>query len=285
LSSSAYLIARTAAINLKLVTLEKYLARIGYQGRLTPTLSTLNQLHLAHMLAVPFENFDISLNQKISLELPAILHKVVNLNRGGFCYELNGAFAWLLNEIGFSVELLSACTFDGKALGAEFDHMLLRVEADHTVFADVGFGDSFLHPIFPVDQPTYQFDRYYRLQSSGASWILEQRFETGGWKPLYIFKLISRQLSDFEVMCHYHQTSKTSNFTRKTVCSMATGQGRITCSNDRFIVTEAGNRQETSIANKTMLGEILKQRFGISFDTFDLQHLLSVSKTQRAAQL
>jgi len=232
------------------------------------------------MLAVPFENLDISLNRQISLELPVILHKIVNLRRGGFCYELNYAFAWLLGELGFSVELLSASTFDGKSLGPEFDHLLLRVEADHPVFADVGFGDSFLFPIFPGQKPAFQFDRYYRVESNGTRWMLEQQFETEGWKPLYIFDLKSHQISDFETMCNYHQTSEASNFTRRTVCSLATEQGRITCANNRFIVTEAGHREESIIENGIMLESILTQQFGITSDTIDLQRLLSVIQTQ-----
>ncbi|MCZ6796433.1 MAG: arylamine N-acetyltransferase [Gammaproteobacteria bacterium] len=262
------------------VSVKHYLQRIGYQGSLTPTLSTLNQLHLSHLLAVPFENLDISLNRPISLELPAILHKIVNLNRGGFCYELNSAFAWLIAEIGFPVVLLSASTFDGKSLGPEFDHMLLMVEIDTTVFADVGFGDSFLLPIFPAHKPAFQLDRYYRLESDGKRWILEQRFETGGWKPLYIFDLKPHPVSHFEAMCDYHQTSKASNFTRKTICSRATERGRATYTNGRFILTEAAHREESIVGNKTILDDLLKQQFGISLDENDLQQLISVAHSQ-----
>jgi N-hydroxyarylamine O-acetyltransferase len=248
-----------------------------------PTLSTLNQLHLAHLLAVPFENLDISLGRQINLELPAILHKIVNLNRGGFCYELNSAFAWLLTEIGFPVVLISAATFDGKTLGPEFDHMLLRVESDYTVFADVGFGDSFLLPVFPADKPVFQFDRFYRLEKSNHRWVLEQKFETGNWKPLYIFNLEPRQLTDFESMCQYQQVDEASTFTRKTLCSVATEQGRTTCAGTRLIVTEKNHRQESVVANDSMLGEILQQRFGMDFGTNDLQQLFSVSQAQSNA--
>jgi N-hydroxyarylamine O-acetyltransferase len=236
------------------------------------------------MLAVPFENLDISLGRKISLELPAILQKIVNLKRGGFCYELNSAFAWLLTEIGFQVELLSAATYDGKALGPEFDHMLLKVEADLTVFADVGFGDSFLLPLFPVDEPVFQLDRYYRLQSSNNRWALEQKYESGNWKSLYIFNLTPRQISDFDTMCTYHQTNRASNFTGKTVCSISTEQGRITYAGTRLIVTEANHRQESPVDNVTLLGEILNQRFDLGIDTTDLQRLFSISLTQNSAK-
>lgn len=50
------------------------------------------------------------------------LKKIVSRRRGGFCYELNGLFAWLLQELGFQVTLLSARAAhkDGR-YGPEFD--------------------------------------------------------------------------------------------------------------------------------------------------------------------
>jgi N-hydroxyarylamine O-acetyltransferase len=88
-------------------------------------------------------------------------------------------------------------------------------------------------------------------------------------------------VSDFEAMCDYHQTSKLSNFTRKTICSRATEKGRATYTNGRFILTEAGNREETIVESEVMLNDILKQQFGISLDANDLQRLISVAQIQR----
>ena len=85
-----------------------YLQRVGYAGSRQPTAETLRKLHRAHMLSVPFENLDISLGRKIICEEEAFLRKIVERRRGGFCYELNGAFAALLRELGFKVTLLSA---------------------------------------------------------------------------------------------------------------------------------------------------------------------------------
>ena len=85
-----------------------YLARIRYTGPATPTYETLRALHYAHLLAVPFENLDIAVKRKIVLDEDAILRKIIHQRRGGFCYELNGAFAALLKALGFHTTLLSA---------------------------------------------------------------------------------------------------------------------------------------------------------------------------------
>ena len=78
-------------------------SRINYAGELDPNLSVLTALQEAHLLAVPFENLDIHAGKEIVLDLPRLFQKVVTMKRGGFCYEPNGLFYWLLQELGFTV--------------------------------------------------------------------------------------------------------------------------------------------------------------------------------------
>src|SRR5215210_4041066 len=92
----------------RIVDTKAYLRRIGYSGPLDPCAETLRGLHRAHMLSVPFENLDIHLERVIVLDEDKLLSKVVGQRRGGFCYELNGAFAALLRALGFDVTMLAA---------------------------------------------------------------------------------------------------------------------------------------------------------------------------------
>jgi N-hydroxyarylamine O-acetyltransferase len=269
-------------IKSKSITLGAYLDRIAYQGGLAPTLPNLNQLHLAHLQSVPFENLDISLGRRIDLRLPFILDKIVNQGRGGFCYELNSVFAWLLREIGFKVDLLSARTYDGKSLSPEFDHMLLLVGTEQPVIADVGFGDSFLLPITLGNPECFQLDRLYRLLNDKKKWVLQQKFETGDWKSQYIFEMDRHPLHHFDAMCHYHQTSQASIFMRKTVCSRATENGRITYANGRYIEYDGVDRIETMVENQASLNNILCNRFGINFAASDLSQLISAQHDHRS---
>src|SRR5579872_5910517 len=85
-----------------------YLERIGYDGSLAPTADSLRTLHRLHLLTVPFENLDIGLGREIVLDPERFVEKIVGRRRGGFCYELNVAFAELLTALGFQVTLLSA---------------------------------------------------------------------------------------------------------------------------------------------------------------------------------
>jgi arylamine N-acetyltransferase len=44
----------------------------------------------------------------VPLEEDRIYEKIVIGGRGGFCYELNGLFRWLLRSLGFAVSMVSA---------------------------------------------------------------------------------------------------------------------------------------------------------------------------------
>ena len=257
-----------------------YLERIGCRGALEPDLATLRDLHVAHLRTVPFENLDITLGRPIQLSLEAIYDKIVSRRRGGFCYELNGLFGWLLESLGFETELLSARVYQGEECGPEFDHMLVLVHGDQDYLADVGFGDSFREPQ-PLDgEPRVEGDRGYRIATArvdgsgdevrSADRILEQRDGVGAWCPQFRFSLRGHELAAFRPMCDYQQSSPESHFTRKSVCSLATATGRITLSGNRLIHTGRDGRREEVIANLDEYHRELRVRFGIEIPRVDL---------------
>jgi len=226
-----------------------YLARIGYSGSTMPTAETLRAIHHAHLLAVPFENLDIALGRAIVVDEAAIVRKIVEQRRGGFCYELNGAFAALLRALQFRVTLLSArVSRAGAGEGPEFDHLTLRVDLDQPWLADVGFGDSFLEPL-RLEPGKEQEDPAgtFRLQPLGERLQLEKLSPEGTWKRQYSFAQQPRKLEDFAAMCFYHQTSPESHFTQNRICTRATHDGRITLSGMKMIVTRNERREETML--------------------------------------
>ncbi len=248
-----------------------YLDRIGYDGSLAPNEETLRQLHRRHLLSVPFENLDIHLGHPIVLAMPSFFTKIVLRRRGGFCYELNGLFGWLLAELGYPVTYLSARVFTDGVAGPEYDHLVLLVECEGRWIADVGFGDSFLEPI-ALGSPREQI--HYQIVDSNGHKTLERLVETR-WVPQYAFTMIPRRLEEFAEMCHRQQTSPHSIFTRKTVCSRATSEGRITLSNGRRIATEKNRREEREIADAGEFRDLLRKDFDMELDAGeDVHHLL-----------
>jgi len=243
------------------------------------TVETLGQLHRAHMLSVPFENLDIHLGYPIELSLPSFYDKIVRRRRGGFCYELNGLFGWLLEQLGFKVILLSVRVFNGTQPGPEFDHLILLIEPEERLIADVGFGDSFIEPLrLDTGKEDVQHSGSYRLTGSDSEKLLQRRRKSD-WEPQYVFSLTPRRLAEFSAMCHYHQTSPGSHFTQKALCSQATTDGRITLSNNRLIVTTGGRCEEREIKSEAEFRTLLKTHFGIDFGERERVDRLMVPST------
>jgi len=242
-----------------------YLRRIGYTGPIAPTLETLRRIHCAHLETVPFENLDIAIGRPIVLDQDRFIHKIVEENRGGFCYELNGALAALLRDMGFRVTLLSARALrkDGSPR-PEFDHLTLRVDLDDPWLVDVGFGECFLEPLLLRTGIEQRQDQgTFRITQEGASLSVERQQHEGYWKTEYMFTLMPRQLADFGEMCHYHQTSLESHFTKKRLATRATSSGRVTLSDMKLIVTENGNRQERVLGSEEEWRTALKDNFAL----------------------
>jgi N-hydroxyarylamine O-acetyltransferase len=153
-----------------MIDVPAYLRRIGYGGPLAPAIDTLRGLHWAHLLTVPFENFDIHLGRPIVLDEIRFFDKIVGGRRGGFCYELNGLFAALLHALGFDVTLHSARVHEGNGrYGPEFDHLVLVVYLDERWLVDVGFGESFRLPL-RLDKrgDQVQDGHAYRIRDEGG---------------------------------------------------------------------------------------------------------------------
>lgn len=256
--------------------IDRYLERIRARGVAGPSLDALTRLHRCHLLTVPFENFDITLGRPIDLALPALYDKIVRRRRGGFCYELNGLFAWALEQLGFRVTRLAGRVFKEGEPGPPFDHLLLLVELDQRWIADVGFGDSFVEPL-PLDgagavRP--EQDAGYRVESAGREWVLWRRAPDGSWVAQYSFTLAPHDLDEFTAMCAYHQTSEASTFTRKTVCSLATPTGRRTITNNRLITTDHLRREERDVPSAQEYVALLRTWFGISLPAGTNVHAL-----------
>lgn len=247
------------------MNIDAYLKRINYTGSLEPTAETLRALQVAHLLAVPFENLSIHAGEPIVLNEESLFGKIVENRRGGFCYEANGLFAGLLRALGFEVEMLSAgvATKDG-GFGPDFDHMTLMVTLAERWLVDVGFGDSFLEPLL-LDSRDEQGQgmRSFRIDADNSHLILQRRDHGGDWVPQYRFTLQPYTFADYEEMCHFHQTSPESHFTKAPLCSLATADGRITLTGLRLITTSAQQRSEHPLTDRDSFDHTLHDQFGI----------------------
>jgi N-hydroxyarylamine O-acetyltransferase len=252
------------------VDINAYLDRIRYAGPVKPDVQTLHGLQHAHLQRIPFENLDIGLKRPIRLDNDGLWDKIIVQKRGGFCYELNGLFAGLLQEIGFVVTHLNARVFDQEGnLGIDFDHLALLVQIPDVPgrwLADVGFGDSF-NEALNLDERREQIQalRAYRVEHTSAGYITWQRNYDSSWERHYFFDLHPHRFpEEYLPGCIYHQTSPRSSFTQWSIISRATQNGRVSLEDGWLILTENGQRTKQPIENKKHYDALLKQYFDIT---------------------
>jgi N-hydroxyarylamine O-acetyltransferase len=248
--------------------LEKYLDRIEINQIEKPSYLFLEKLQRHHLFSVPFENLDVIQGNDIVLNESRMYEKVVDRRRGGFCYELNGLFNWLLRKLHFSVSMASARVYEpaNGRFGPEFDHMVLLVQLEKTYLVDVGFGDSFRKPISLPKGGVEDISGKYRVKppNSGQSVFLVQKQREKVWCPEYSFTIYPQKTSDFEEMCIFHQTSPDSPFTKGPFCTIATERGRVTLSENSLTITEGVTKRKIPVPSTKAYSRMLLEHFGIA---------------------
>ena len=274
---------------------EAYLKRLEYDGPLEPgSANTLAALHQRHLYSVPFENLDISMGTPIGLEANHLTEKIIDRRRGGFCYELNGLFALLLERLGYAVRRLNArVASDTDGFGIPFDHLCLLVSTtDGEFLADVGFGESFRRPIpFALGALTSQDGTDYRLSAHDDGVLLSSRppraedgsSEAVAFAPRYLFSTENYRLEDFGHACSFHQHSPESPFTQKTLITIARPDGRLTLSDRGRIETadRGRKRRESTIASGADYVSTLIADFGFTSDEADRCQMVFDSEASR----
>ncbi|MER6080017.1 arylamine N-acetyltransferase [Streptomyces sp. NPDC001833] len=261
--------------------IDAYLSRLGAARPARPTADALRELHLRHLRTVPFENLSIHLGEEIALAGERLLEKVVGAGRGGFCYELNGAFSVLLTALGFGVTPLAGRVYGAEGrLGIPYDHLALRVRtADGDEWlADVGFGTHSHYPLAFAERGD-QADPggTFRIAEAGpdAAGAGGEGGAVGGdldvlrdGQPQYRLEVRPRVLGDFTAGAWWHSTSPSSHFTQSLVCSRVTDDGgRITLSGRTLTETAAdGTREVRELEHDEEVLGVYRERFGIGLD-------------------
>ncbi len=157
---------------------DAYLRLLGQGAVPPPDLTALHALHTAHVERVPRTSLDLVLGEDTPVDVTSSRRRVLG-GRGGCSFHLNGAFSWLLEQLGFTVRRHVAGVQrdpSGGPGGADGSHLSLTVALgpQGTWLADVGLGGG-LHSPVPLREGEV-VDGPFRLRVSRS----EQ--PPGGWR-------------------------------------------------------------------------------------------------------
>jgi N-hydroxyarylamine O-acetyltransferase len=249
-----------------LLNVDTYLRRICYEGDLQPDLETLQRLHSLHVTHIPYENLDILQGMSYHLETSALFQKMIVEKRGGYCYELAGLFACLLEALGYTVSMVSARIHqtDGT-IGEEFDHAVLIVSLERRWLVDVGNARWFHQPLcIDTEEPQIDAGRTYQIVAHEGGYRMLWESAEGEMVPQYQFALYPRQLTEFIPMCHYKWTSPQSRFTQGRFCSRVLGNERVTLQGTLLVRWRGWDKVERILESEEEVERVLEEYFNLT---------------------
>ncbi|MCL2189733.1 MAG: arylamine N-acetyltransferase [Defluviitaleaceae bacterium] len=243
-----------------------YLSRIRFEGEATPTYATLCQLQRKHLLSVPWENLDIVRNVPLSLEIPALYDKIVTRGRGGYCFELNALFAWLLRRLGFNVTEYFARYLRGESSVPKRRHRTLRVECEGKFYlCDVGVGEPILLTPIQLRAGCVQVqngERYKIMKDEFLGYVLTEQYK-GEWRNVYSFTHEPALPEDFTAISYYCENHADSVFRTKDMVHIFTPDGRKSVFGREYKHFSAAGITGYTPATEKAYEKLLMREFGI----------------------
>lgn len=214
-------------------SVDRYLERIGYTGPLEINEKTLFDIHEAHSFSVPYENLEIMERKPLSLDIESLYNKIVVRRRGGYCFEINGIFFWLLAKLGFAPREYFGRWIWREPLSVPMKrHRIAKVVIKGTPYiCDVGVGaPTYVRPlVFEVGLVQEQCGLFFRILEDDVLGFVVQRLSAEGeWEHFYSFTEEIAQPIDFCYAHYWCTTHEDSMFLRNTMVHMPTQYGRNT---------------------------------------------------------
>jgi N-hydroxyarylamine O-acetyltransferase len=251
--------------------LDAYFGRIGYDGPREPTLKTLRTLHERHPAAIPFEAFDVVMGKGVDLSAEVVDRKLIEAGRGGYCFEQNGLFRRVLQQLGFELEPLIARVLwraPPDAAPPPRTHMALRVLLDgERWLVDVGFGGRVMtEPLrYDVEGPQPTRHDAFRLVPLPRGRRLEVELETG-WAAAYEVSDEPAVDMDYVAANWFTSTHPASRFRSGLMVARTTPEARFTLADERLTVRTATGETRVERLDAAGLERVLQEVFGLRFD-------------------
>jgi N-hydroxyarylamine O-acetyltransferase len=241
-----------------------YFARIGYDGTPRADLATLREIHRCQVESIPFENFDVQLGRPTGRDPRAAWAKLVGARRGGWCFEANGLFAWMLEAIGFKVRRLAGTVMREQAGDALIgNHLVLIVELDRPYLADVGLGNGLIEPVPLEEGPIRQGFKQMALERLDGRWW-RFRNASGMMPPSFDFSLEIDDPALLDERCRWLQRDAESPFVRNAVVQCFRGDRFESLVGGAHTTYRADGAVTRMISDAADYAQTLRECFGLT---------------------
>ncbi|CAK9783537.1 cysteine proteinase [Cutaneotrichosporon oleaginosum] len=264
---------------------ERYLARLGIAKPERLDLPTLTSILEAHLRAIPWENVSSFTGTPVSMDKEAVLSKMLEGRRGGYCMEHALLSREALAAIGFKTEAILARVYADPtavtAMAQTHCATVVTVEGGEYVF-DAGFGRA--TPTIPVRldagsvAQTGPFGSY-RVRSAAEAreavgaqkmgddvlLVLESRFGDD-WTPCYGFTPRPVVDADIIAMNWFVCTYPGGLFSSNLLCATWNNNYRVTCFGKHFKKVNQDGITEADVTSRDEVQRWLCVEMGLSLD-------------------
>lgn len=253
--------------------LDEYLRRIGIT-RPEPTLAGLERLQQAQLNAIAFENISPLLGVLPNLETSALIDKILQQGRGGYCFELNGLLALALETLGFDFEPILARVWMGRSEGGPRHHLAYLVHVDgESWLVDAGFGGPGprLPLRFDLEQEQQQGHETFRIRNdAGSGDMVLEKWLDDNWFALYSFDRAVVRRCDLDAANVLCSTWSESLLSQNLLLCRYTEHGRIQLFNNNFSEFRAGHQFSRSVETVEELSELVRNDFDLAVTDLEL---------------
>lgn len=248
--------------------LKEYFARTGYAPADRGEDGELSELHLSHMLHIPWESLNPYLKRPVSLDPEDLFDKFVRQHRGGYCFEQNGFFYEVVTSMGYTVSKhIARLNIAGTGFGGNCHRVnIVTLSNGERRLIDVGCSVGFLQPLrleFGVVQEPLGH-KYRIIEDPLLGYVVEHEVN-GEFTPYLAVNPYPSYDQDFEVASYFTSTNPNSMFVNHITCTLRTPEGRISLNDNIFTTVTYGERVDVEIPQEE-IGKVLEERFGIKVE-------------------
>ncbi len=234
----------------------------------------LDELILRHHLSVPFENLDICLwHRPVRLDIDSLFDKIVVRRRGGYCFELNGLFTQLLEELGYEVRSIACRITRNMTVLRPCLHRAILVRTGGAWhYCDVGFGGPMPACAVPLDAgpsecPGHEFFEARPLDEFWWSLLRmkDAKAEEAGREEILQFSLFPQSRVEF-MTANAWCSDPSFVFAARPMINLRTAEGYLAVNGSVFTECRGGVKTETALEGEAELLPVLERRFGLKKD-------------------
>ena len=228
------------------------------------TLDFVQMLQKKHLAHFSFNNIAVLLGKEISLDLEDIVTKVVQNNKGGYCFEHNKLFYEVLQELGFDVHfVVGKVLLTNEQVHVPKTHRttLLRFK-NESYLVDVGFG--FVCPSRPLKIHSNEVNDGYQIVKDNDGTFLLRLKTSDDFLTLYKFDQRTYSEADCTMGNFYSSNYKNAVFVNNAVISLVKKDVTHSFRNNKYHIINKTSENIKEINSAVELQKLFKDTFSLT---------------------